>query len=60
MRFSVEDDGIGFDPATARSGAGLTNLGDRVAAVGGGLHIDSRPGEGTRITAELPSAPAEG
>ena len=58
VRFFVEDDGIGFDPATAPRGAGLTNLGDRVAAVGGGLHIDSRPGHGTRIAGDLPADPA--
>jgi signal transduction histidine kinase len=58
VRFSVEDEGIGFDPATTTKGAGLTNLGDRVAAVGGGLRIDSRPGRGTRIEGDLPAAPA--
>ena len=58
MRFSVEDDGIGFDPATVPRGAGLTNLGDRVAAVGGELRIDSRRGGGTRIAGDLPAAPA--
>ena len=42
MSFIVEDDGVGFDPATAARGAGLTNLADRVAAVGGTLE-DRRP-----------------
>ena len=58
VHFSVEDDGHGFDPATVPKGAGLTNLGDRVAAVGGSLRIDSRPGAGTRIAGDLPAAPA--
>jgi signal transduction histidine kinase len=58
VRFSIEDDGIGFDPATDPRGAGLTNLGDRLAAVGGGLDIDSQPGRGTRIAGDLPAAPA--
>ena len=58
VRFSVEDDGIGFDPAAVPRGAGLTNLGDRVAAVGGELRIDSRRGGGTRIAGDLPAAPA--
>jgi signal transduction histidine kinase len=58
VRFSIEDDGIGFDPATDPRGAGLTNLGDRLAAVGGGLEIDSQPGRGTRIAGDLPAAPA--
>jgi signal transduction histidine kinase len=58
VRFSVEDDGVGFDPATTAKGAGLTNLGDRAAAVGGALRVDSSPGRGTRIEGDLPAAPA--
>jgi signal transduction histidine kinase len=57
ISFSVKDDGIGFDLGAVERGAGLTNLADRVAAVGGTLHIDARPGHGTRITGESP-APA--
>ena len=56
--FSVEDDGAGFDPAAVPPGAGLTNLADRLAPVGGTLRIDSRPGRGTRIEGDLPAAPA--
>jgi signal transduction histidine kinase len=59
VSFCVEDDGAGFDLATVARGAGLTNLTDRVAAVGGGLRIDSRPGRGTRIVAELPFASSQ-
>ena len=55
--FSVEDDGAGFDPASVPPGAGLTNLADRLAAAGGTLRIDSRPGRGTRIEGDLPAAP---
>src|SRR3954465_13205366 len=53
VRFSVEDDGVGFDPATVPRGAGLTNLSDRVAAVGGAVGVRGRPGHGTRIPGEL-------
>jgi signal transduction histidine kinase len=56
-RFAVEDDGVGFDPATVRRGAGLTNLADRVAAVGGTLRVDARPAGGTRIAGDMPAAP---
>jgi signal transduction histidine kinase len=55
VSFSVEDDGAGFDPSAVEYGAGLTNLADRVAAVGGTLQIDSRPGRGTRIAGEIPA-----
>jgi signal transduction histidine kinase len=32
-------------------GVGLTNMTDRLSAIGGELAIDARPGRGTRITA---------
>lgn len=48
----VSDDGDGFDPAAAQ-GTGLSNLRDRVAAVGGTLGIDASPGEGTVVAAEF-------
>jgi signal transduction histidine kinase len=50
LRFEVEDDGVGFDPASAARGAGLTNMADRLDALGGGIELDSRPGGGTRLT----------
>ena len=49
---TVVDDGIGG--AEAVPGSGLSGLADRVAALGGALRIDSRPGVGTTLTAELP------
>ncbi len=55
IRFCVEDDGAGFDSAAVERGAGLSNLADRLAAVGGTLRIDARPGHGTRITGDLPT-----
>jgi signal transduction histidine kinase len=60
--FEVEDDGKGFDPATARRGSGLTNIADRLDALGGGLQIESAPGRGTRLRGTIPAlaAPAAG
>jgi signal transduction histidine kinase len=50
----VVDDGRGgADPSR---GSGLRGLGDRVAALGGALSVESPPGGGTRLTAELPIA----
>ena len=49
---SIADDGVGG--ATAGHGSGLRGLTDRVAALGGTLQIDSEPGTGTTLTAELP------
>lgn len=50
----VSDDGIGFDPATHADGHGLRNLRERAARIDGELHIESRPGRGTRIRLEVP------
>jgi signal transduction histidine kinase len=57
----VEDDGIGFDPASqpAEGHLGLANLRERAAAVGGRISIDSRPGMGTRIIVRLPTLEPE-
>jgi len=50
----VRDDGIGgAEPAP---GSGLVGLADRVEALGGRLHIESPPGRGTQLTAEIPTA----
>jgi signal transduction histidine kinase len=47
----VQDDGIGFDPATTRRGAGLRDsVVGRMVRAGGSATIASRPGEGTRVT----------
>lgn len=48
---SVADDGVGG--ARVREGSGLAGLADRVAAVGGRLHVESGS-HGTLLTAELP------
>jgi signal transduction histidine kinase len=52
LRLVVEDDGVGG--AQRAPGGGLAGLGDRVAALDGVLAIESPPGGGTRIRAEIP------
>ena len=53
----VADDGAGgADPPR---GSGLRGLADRVEALGGALRVDSPPGAGTRVDAELPIPAAE-
>jgi signal transduction histidine kinase len=52
---SIHDDGVG---GAQLGGWGLVGLRDRVEALGGRVTIDSPPGSGTRIIAELPVAPA--
>ena len=51
LTLTISDTGRGFDPAT--TGTGLTNMTDRLLAIGGHLVIDTAPGRGTRITAAI-------
>lgn len=62
----VVDDGIGFDADRAAAdgaarndgtGYGMRSLRERVVAQGGTFVVESAPGEGTTVTARLPSAP---
>jgi signal transduction histidine kinase len=55
LRFEVDDDGAGFDPAHGIAGAGLTNMRDRIGAVGGSLRIESAPGAGTNVHGAVPT-----
>jgi signal transduction histidine kinase len=54
----ITDNGIGFDPTTVQRGAGLTNMEDRLDALGGSLQVDSTPGSGTTLRARVPVAQA--
>ncbi|PTL85409.1 sensor histidine kinase [Vitiosangium sp. GDMCC 1.1324] len=54
----VRDDGKGFDSRqTPRGHYGLLNMRERAMKLGGTLIVDSAPGNGTRISFTLPSAP---
>jgi signal transduction histidine kinase len=50
----VADDGCGFDVSTSIRGNGLTNMEDRLDALGGDLQIESTRGEGTILRATVP------
>jgi signal transduction histidine kinase len=54
LEVTIADDGAGgADPA---NGSGLRGLVDRVTAVGGRLDVSSPAGDGTRLTARLPTS----
>ena len=59
---SIEDDGIGFNPATrVRSEFprfGLSTMRERAESIGGTFSLESVPGQGTRVHAEVPVAKA--
>ena len=54
LRFTVSDDGTGYDARHTPMGSGLRNMADRLAALGGRLEIRSAPGRGTTTTGHLP------
>lgn len=62
-RLEVRDDGRGFEPAGLEDrgthpdggGYGLVAIRERIASVAGWLVIESRPGHGTAIRAEVPA-----
>jgi signal transduction histidine kinase len=54
---TVSDDGVGFDldaPGTDPDHWGLKSMRERARAIGGILHVETAPGAGTRVTAEVP------
>ena len=52
--FEVRDDGTGFDETNVSHGAGMTNMHDRLAAVGGSVEVRSAPGSGTVVAGRVP------
>ena len=58
LRFTVSDDGAGYDTSRTPLGSGQRNMADRLAARGGRLEVRSAPSQGTTITGDLPISPA--
>jgi PAS domain S-box-containing protein len=65
-RITVSDEGVGFDPVSLDQngkeamGFGLFSARDRLHLLGGSMHIDATPGEGTRVSIHLPRGVADG
>jgi signal transduction histidine kinase len=55
LRFTVVDDGAGFDPGQRADGIGLVSMRDRIGAAGGTLEVVSRPGAGTTVSGVVPN-----
>jgi signal transduction histidine kinase len=61
LRGSIRDDGRGFDPSRVgrrshgvRLHLGIETLLERAELAGGTATVDSKPGQGTAVTFELP------
>ncbi len=65
VRAVVEDDGTGFEvePTLAASAQrrtiGLSTMRERIEMLGGQMTVESAPGNGTRVTVELPATEPE-
>ncbi|MGN6371303.1 MAG: ATP-binding protein [Phycisphaerae bacterium] len=62
VRVVVDDDGCGFDTASAATqatrGLGLASIKERITSLGGKVDIESSAGKGTRVIVELPTTEA--
>lgn len=54
LDFSISDDGKGFDVSKAKRGIGMKNIASRLDKIGGTWNIDSKIGQGTKISIEVP------
>jgi signal transduction histidine kinase len=56
VQLVIEDDGVGFDPASLAhvEQIGLLGMRERLEILGGSLRIESAPGSGCRVYARLP------
>ncbi len=53
LHFEVADDGSGLPPGY-RAGSGITNIRDRISAVGGTVTLHSPIGQGTHVSGAIP------
>jgi signal transduction histidine kinase len=54
LLFNVADTGVGFDTQATTPGAGLTNVPERFASLGGHVDVASTIGHGTTVTGVVP------
>jgi signal transduction histidine kinase len=57
LRLEVRDDGVGFDPGDPELRShhlGLSSMEERARQLGGELRLSSVPGQGTRVSLEVP------
>lgn len=57
LTLTIADDGKGIENTADRKGMGIHNIKNRAESIGGEIHIDSAPREGTTVTVTVPLAP---
>ena len=53
LKITIQDNGCGFEPATATAGDGLTNMKRRLQDIGGTCVVESQRGHGTTVQMQL-------
>ena len=54
FKIYIHDNGKGFNLSTSAKGIGLVTMQERVKMLGGSIEVESKPGHGTTITADIP------
>lgn len=54
LKLSIQDNGIGYDPANTPYGVGAIGMSERVFAFSGRIRFKSAVGKGTKVKVELP------
>jgi len=53
VTLTIEDNGVGFDTSRTRKGLGISSMQERLIGNGGRLTVESHPGGGTTVRAEI-------
>lgn len=57
VTLTIEDNGVGFDTGRTRKGLGISSMQERLISQGGRLTVESHPGSGTTVRAEIDVTP---
>lgn len=58
LSLQIKDNGVGFDLGQPQHSTGLSGMRERAKMCGGRLEIETEPGKGVCLTADLPLKPA--
>ena len=58
LQIHISDNGIGFEPSCMEQSFGLIGIRERALMIGGTARIESKPGQGTRVSLTMTCKPA--